>query len=256
MELQHLPDMTTTDRVPVCEICRERPVRVVTWKDCRLVTPLCDQCNAEEEATARAARLARQGDRSRKLDHDLGERYAAYSFESFPVVDAVREAAVERVRSAALDDVLGRRRNLVLFGSVGAGKTSLAVSAAKLLVERGMAARFFVVRDWLDLVRASFDEPNDADSIAKTTELLVFDDLGAERTTPFALEKLLGVIDHRYRNKRPIIVTSNFAPSELVEQLHQADPRIGQRIVSRLMEDTEAVRLEASDLRIAERAAA
>lgn len=260
MELEHLPNTTSEpDRVPICEICRQRPVRVVAWGEHKLVTSLCDNCNAEEEAQRDAERDRRREDRGRQLRRDLGDRYAAYSFDSYPVDCPARATALARVRDAAHNNVFAERQNLVIFGTVGAAKTSLAVSAARWLVEtEAVAARFFVVSEWLGLIRKSFDEPNDAEEIARSAELLVFDDVGgAERMNAFVLEKLGELVDHRYRHRRPMIVTSNKEPAELVALLGREDPDVGQRIVSRLMQDAVAVRLEASDLRIArERAAA
>ena len=61
-------------------------------------------------------------------------------------------------------------------------------------------------------------------------ELLVIDDLGAERDTDFALEKVYNVVDSRYRAKRPIILTTNLSMEEMKENLDIRYTRIYDRI--------------------------
>ena len=250
-ELEHLMSTTSApERIELCGHCHRQPRVLVTWQSHTIDTGLCEKCGADESSRMDAAHRDRRDAYLRRFLLDIGPRYERYTFETFPASDPTRAEALTRVRDAALNDVFVEHRNLVVFGDVGAGKTGLAIAAARSLIEEGMAARFFVVRDWLDLIRASFDEPNNAEQIAKTAGLLVLDDLGAERTTEFALEKLLGLIDHRYKHLRPTIVTSNFEPGELVEHLDERDPRVGRRIVSRMMDDAIPIRLEASDLRV------
>lgn len=265
MELEHLPSTTSTtvapDRIQTCESCSARPRIVVTWGGRTIVTPLCEECSAAAIAEREDVATRRhRDDMLRTFERDLGERYARYSFDGFPTAEPARADALTRVRKA-LDDIVDERRNLILFGSSnGSGKTSLAVSAGRWLIENeGIAARFFTVVDWLELIRASFQEGNDdvlfdAEAVARKTGLLIFDDLGAERVSEWVLERFSGVIDWRYRNYRPTIITSNLAPSELISHFDPEDPRAGRRIISRFMEDAVAIRLEASDLRLVDAA--
>jgi DNA replication protein DnaC len=77
----------------------------------------------------------------------------------------------------------------------------------------------------------------------------VIDDLGAQYSTPWALEQIYLLVDSRYQHRRPIVATSNLNPEELAEQLSsfrqegalpvgaERDPnQLGWRIVSRLIE--------------------
>ena len=61
-------------------------------------------------------------------------------------------------------------------------------------------------------------------------KLLIIDDLGAERSTDFALEKVYNVVDSRYRAKRPIILTTNLSMEEMKETLDIRYTRIFDRI--------------------------
>ena len=70
----------------------------------------------------------------------------------------------------------------------------------------------------------------------------MMDDLGREKGTEWATERLYVLIDHRYANLLPTVVTTNFDLDELVERGYDAT-------VSRLVEGSAAIRLTASDYR-------
>ena len=70
--------------------------------------------------------------------------------------------------------------------------------------------------------------------------LLVIDDIGAEKASEWTAERLYTIIDHRYANCLPLIVTSNLPPSKLAEQT-------GERSASRLAEMCEVVAMTGTD---------
>lgn len=73
-------------------------------------------------------------------------------------------------------------------------------------------------------------------------DLLVIDDLGAERATDFVREELDRIVDWRYRDRRPIAVATNLDDREIVE-------KYGWRAISRWTESCERVRIEGPDHR-------
>jgi DNA replication protein DnaC len=76
----------------------------------------------------------------------------------------------------------------------------------------------------------------------RTCDLLVIDDLGAERATDFVREELDRIVDWRYRDRRPIAVATNLGDREIVE-------KYGWRAISRWTESCERVRIEGPDYR-------
>ena len=103
---------------------------------------------------------------------------------------------------------------LFLIGSEGAGKTHLAVAAAVTRQDAGDEVFFSSVVDLLDHLRAAFapDSPithGDLLDHIRTVNLLVLDDMGAERTNDFAEEKLFQIIDYRYAEQLPTIITTS-----------------------------------------------
>jgi len=76
----------------------------------------------------------------------------------------------------------------------------------------------------------------------RTCDLLVIDDLGAERATDFVREELDRIVDWRYRDRRPIAVATNLEDRAIVE-------KYGWRAISRWTESCERVRIEGPDYR-------
>ena len=186
-----------------------------------------------------------------RFDMDIGGRLRRYTLDTWPS-QAGRSAAMEPVRSWLEGDAgFWMGRNLVITGPAGEGKTGLAVGVARdlisslALIDPHAQLRFFVVSDLLRDIRRSFKDAaaEDLEEIARTAELLVLDDLGSERPTPWARELLLRVVNYRDRHELPTIVTCNHSPRQLAADL-------GEPIVSRLVQDATRVHLDYGNLRL------
>ncbi len=134
---------------------------------------------------------------------------------------------------------------LYLQGGFGCGKTHLLAAIALALMRRKIGALYVVVPELLDRMRATFGSSSQEgfatlwDRIL-TSEVLILDDLGAERVTDWVSERLYTLIDHRYREAKPLVIASNLAPEA-----------IGGRIGSRLRDVrlTTVVSIGAGDYR-------
>ena len=120
---------------------------------------------------------------------------------------------------------------LSLHGPYGVGKTHLAVAAAAEREARGDEVFFATVADLLDYLRATFapDSPINHDDLLdriRTADMLVLDDMGAERSTPFAEDKLFQIMGYRYEERMPTIITT----SHQVEAIAATRPRIASRL--------------------------
>jgi DNA replication protein DnaC len=120
---------------------------------------------------------------------------------------------------------------LVLSGQCGTGKTHLAAAIAnQTLTQANQTVMFTVVPDLLDHLRATFDPSRGIDyddrfNKIRNTFLLILDDLGTENTTPWAREKLYQIVNHRYNERLPTVITTN-----------QPDSAIDERILSRMLD--------------------
>ena len=118
---------------------------------------------------------------------------------------------------------------LVLEGKYGSGKTHLAAAIANTRLGQGEQVVFITVPDLLDYLRSAY-APNAEDTYdalfdrVKNAYLLILDDLGAENPSQWAQEKLFQLLNHRYVNRMPTVITTNV-------ELDRIDGRIRSRMV-------------------------
>lgn len=149
------------------------------------------------------------------------------------------EAAPKRARDWARRCWEGDARNLALVGRSGAGKTEAACAILAATAPR-MTCRFATMGDVLRAVRGTYGgggSESAAMSRWACCRLLCLDDLGKERPTPDALDKLFALVDMRYRSGRPTVFTSQYAtPADLGRRLMSqgGDAETAEAIVRRV----------------------
>ncbi len=108
---------------------------------------------------------------------------------------------------------------LILQGSYGCGKTHLAAAIANFAVSLGIPTLFITVPDMLDTLRFSYSDPKSSfeerfEEI-RQVRLLILDDFGTQNATPWAQEKLFQIINYRYINQFPTVITTNLGLEEI-----------------------------------------
>ena len=121
---------------------------------------------------------------------------------------------------------------LLLQGAYGCGKTHLAAAIANFAVSMGVPTLFLTVPDLLDTLRFSYNAEETSfeqrfDEI-KNAKLLILDDFGTQNATGWAQEKLFQIINYRYINKLPLVVTTNLSLSEIEARIRSRlqDPEL------------------------------
>ena len=111
---------------------------------------------------------------------------------------------------------------LTLTGAKGTGKTTLAIAVLKEVSSRhGITGQFWPITDLLARLRATADPERATESESEVLDqmyrvpLLVLDDWGAHKATDFAEDRLFTIVDARYREMRPTVITTNTNLSEL-----------------------------------------
>ncbi len=166
------------------------------------------------------------------------ERLQHMTFESFSphgrvALSRIAQQSLERAYNLAYAFAQSRKGWLLLEGGFGCGKTHLAAAIANYCVSHGVPTLFLTVPDLLDWLRASFEgtdvQFSDRFDEIRRVPLLVMDDFGTQNATPWAQEKLFQLLDDRYLNNLPTVITSNL-------RLEEIEGRIRSRLA-----DTERV---------------
>ena len=166
------------------------------------------------------------------------DRVAAFTFEHFDPdglnLDATQRASLRGAFLKARDWAESPEGWFVLMGGTGCGKTHLAAAIANARLAAGDRVAFVNVPDLLDALRPGRE--GDAVVLLQTIRevpLLILDDLGAQKSTLWAEEKLYQLLNHRHLARLHTVVTTN-------QGLGEMEPRIASRLadsdVSRLQE--------------------
>jgi DNA replication protein len=133
-------------------------------------------------------------------------------------------------------------KGLFFFGSVGGGKSFFAACIANALIDKAIPCYFTSVSEIVGRIRNG--DRSEIDGLSRYP-LIVLDDLGAERNTPYMAEMVFDVIDNRVRSGLPMIVTSNYTRDEIGAA---ADVQM-KRVFSRIFEVCIPVEIKHKDRR-------
>ncbi len=212
------------------------------------ILPTCECVVEREEAKIREAQNFAKKREIEKLFSisNLGERFSKSTFESFldrNGSETAYKVAVNYVKT--FKEWNGE--SLLLWGEPGNGKTHLAAAIVNELSKKGYIVVFQSVPELLQRIRSTFNSENKENETQimralLECDLLILDDIGAEKTTEWVEEKLFNIIDGRYRKELPTLYTSNLEPKELKNQ-------VGKRSYDRMVETSLTVKNEAASYR-------
>jgi DNA replication protein DnaC len=165
------------------------------------------------------------------------EELKEYTFDTFNPQGRVgiggqQRQSLERAfnQAQAYADVLDGW--LFLQGGYGCGKTHLAAAIANAAVDRGMPTLFLTVPDLLDQLRYAYSSEDVTFEArfeqVRTAPLLVLDDFGTQSATSWAREKLFQILNYRYINQMPTVVTTNLMLEEIEGRMRSrlSDPEM------------------------------
>lgn len=139
--------------------------------------------------------------------------------------------------------------NLLLYGSTGLGKTFLCNCIAKELLDKGKTVLYVTAGQLFKMVedhrfrRDEEEVPNGFMEDIMEADLFIIDDLGTEFSTILSSAELFQIINTRMLEKKSVILSTNLAPSDLMNQY-------SDRIVSRLLGDYKPLKFFGEDIRI------
>lgn len=239
----------------VCEYCgSELPMRNFALPGHRpMMVPVA--CDCAQSVAAREAERAEQ---------ERQEKIAAFS-------KAWERTQVPKMFAHVKADVAGsepllRNRSIYISGPNGRGKTHSACAIAKAYLARntyrdtGMmrcwkSCLFVTAQDFFSRIRSSWDrwDENEEDVFMRYAGvgLLVLDDVGKGVPSEWAAENLFRLVNERWSNGRPMVITSQHRMTELSERYAKAGDETMAAMISRLGGWCDLMTLDGKDRRIA-----
>lgn len=220
---------------------------IATWdgKEKKPYT-LCDcarELKETEEQARQAQNLRIEVNRLRKLgfpDSEMADWTFAYDDGTDPKIMSIAHKYVDN-----FPEMKKRGKGLLLYGTVGTGKTYAAACIANELINQGRPCLVTNFARITNTLQGMFDGKQRYLDDFNRLDLLVIDDLASERDTSYMNEMIFNIIDSRYRSGKPLIVTSNLTKADLMSP----GSIERQRIYSRLLEMCVPVEVKGGDRR-------
>ncbi len=220
----------------VCSLCYGSGMEVVPGKGARVC-----QCRKQNSHT-KLLQTAR-----------IPKRYDNCHFHSYKALNPSQERAF-RFSSRLAMEYPAIERGLLLMGTVGVGKTHLAVSILKGLTERGFSCLFYEFGGLLKEIQNSYNYVSQTSELKVlepvfNAEILVLDEIGASKPTDWVRDTMAHIINTRYNDKKLTVFTTNYLDKPTNEREETLEDRIGVRLRSRLFEMSKTVVMNGEDFR-------
>nr|UVY59179.1 MAG: AFG1-like ATPase [Bacteriophage sp.] len=232
---EHEGDYRNEDGLLICGNCHTQKECVLTKSDGTTRTVHC-ACDCSVAQNKREAEEKRKRDRMQYLDSMRRTGFPdaemrEWTFAKSDHTDHKNEN-IARKYVENFDAMRSQGTGLLLCGSVGTGKSFLAAAIANELISQGTPCLMTNFSRIISRISEKFGGDQKYLDNLNRFDLLIIDDLGAERDSEYMWEKVMDVIDARYRAGLPLIVTTNLNPKDLYDP---SDIR-RQRVFSRLKE--------------------
>lgn len=240
-KLENIIRQKESEPAPPATICKRcggeaKPkfVTILGWRAQEFCDPCAEAVRKEQEA--KEAEKQKTDKISKLLDGSgiMRGKFSRMTFDSFEKQHQGKAFETAKKYAEGFGTII--KNGLFFYGKAGAGKTHLAVSIARYIIEeKQVAVKFARVIDLLMDIRRTYNADeyfrteNETELLRKysTIPLLILDDLGTEKSTEWSRQIFYQIIDSRWIDDKPIIITSNLSLRELAERF---DDRISSRI--------------------------
>jgi len=190
---------------------------------------------------------------------NIPSRYEHCELDNFDRWNKTTEIARIQAEKFVAEYPMPQPFGLLFMGPQGVGKTHLSVGIIKKLIRlKSIACIFCTFPELLKEIQDSWNPVSQASEMSLltpvlSTEVLVLDELGAQKPSDWVRDQVAYILNYRYNENKVTIVTTNFLDHpELKDDKTRPDSlatRIGERIRSRLFEMCKTIKMEGMDFR-------
>ena len=179
----------------------------------------------------------------------ISKRIKDYNFKNFKVTD-VNKKEVEIAKDYTKKCTENKQENgLIITGNSGVGKTHLVASISNELIEKDKLVLIGRLTSLLDMIKETFKDnsksENELIELFSNVDMVVIDDLGTEKISQWALDKIYTIIENRNENKLPIIITTKFDKEGLLHRFKQSnDKELSDAIIQKLYQMCYGIELK------------
>lgn len=193
------------DGLKYCKKCN-KPVQclIKTMGNDYIVRCTCD-CDTYDDDYEQL----KERERIAQLKNDIPIKYLKMTFENSDAEIGYAKKYVENFDKYKAENI-----GLMLLGDKGTGKTYSAACIANALTDKGVSVYMDNILNIANMMGDFTNTDYISDKI-KYSQLLIIDDIGAERQTDYMCEKIYSIINMRYMSGKPLIITSNLTTDQL-----------------------------------------
>ena len=216
-----------------CSVCHKRTERLVSIPSLGLDRKVRCICGCRQKELDAHKERERQEELERQRRICFAEtNMASWTFKNDdgknPKLSAAMQNYVKNFTDFRKDG-----KGLLLYGTVGTGKTYFAACIANSLIDQGFSVKMTNFARLINLIQGMFDGKQEFIDSLNRYSLLIIDDLGTERKSEFMQEMVWNIIDARYRSGLPFIITTNLTADEIKKPQDLGYSRIYDRILER-----------------------
>lgn len=222
------------DGLVYCGKCGSRKqLRVKFGDETHVVRCVCKCESKELEEKKRQEEYEEQMRRINRLKEAsmMDKKYREVTFDKYEVREENKKVfEMAKKYADRFQDMYKKNQGLLLYGPVGTGKSFTAACIGNYLLNN---AKPVIMTSFVKILQDIWKNDREAEyiTILNSASLLIIDDLGTERETDYALEKVYNIIDSRVRANKPMIITSNLELNDMMECEDIRKKRIYDRIL-------------------------